>query len=71
MNPFVAEMDFTEQAKVNIECLTLIDREVFACGPRDTPGAFRLKYPQYWNVNEDGTAPAYVNYPRIVGKGEA
>ena len=66
INPNISEVKFPEQAKENIECLGLIEREIFALRPTDNPGQLEPKHPQYWGeIGEDGTIPVMLRYPRV------
>jgi hypothetical protein len=59
MNPPVATVNLEELARRNIMDLAVIEREIFECsvGP---DGKFVLKNPQYWDLQPDGSVPAYV-----------
>ena len=70
MNPTVSDLDFKEIAKENMRCLTLFHNEIFGSTPSDEPGRLAPHYPEYWNVREDGTAGAHLNYPRIAYRGD-
>lgn len=66
LDPSISEINFPKQAKENIECLDLIEREIFALRLTDTPGRPERKYPQYWGeIGEDGTIPVMLRYPRV------
>ena len=54
MNPPVAEIDFPELAKKNIQNLSVIEREIWAAYHNDE-GLVPLQ-PKYWDIKPDGTA---------------
>ena len=62
MNPKVGEIPamipFSKLAKRNIQDLAAIEREIFAV--RVTTGAFILVNPQYWDIQEGGTAKIFL-----------
>ena len=55
MNPKVAEINFQELAKKNIQNLSIIEREIWAAYP-DTDGKLVPLQPEYWDIKPDGTA---------------
>lgn len=58
MNPKVATIPFVDLAKRNIDDLATIEREVFAY--RITNGRLSPVQPRYWDVQSDGTVPAFL-----------
>ncbi len=58
MNPKVGRIKFPELAKQNLQNLAIVEREVF--GTED--GTLIPKQPKYWDVQEDGTVPAFLRY---------
>lgn len=59
MNPPVAEVDVGALAKRNILDLATIEREIFECR-RGTGGTVMPSRLLYWDINEDGSVPAYL-----------
>lgn len=58
MNPKVAQINFSELAKKNIQNLALVEREVFDVSFDE--GKLVPKYPKYWDIQPDGTVPIYL-----------
>lgn len=58
MNPKVADVPFTELAKRNVEDLATIEREIFAYRIND--GKLAPVQPKYWDLQPDGTVPAFL-----------
>ncbi len=59
MNPKVAQIDFKELAKSNLQHLSTIEKEIFGVDI-GANGAFILKQPKYWNCNNDGKVSGYL-----------
>ena len=58
MNPKVATIPFEVLAKRNLQDLSVIEREVFGVGIDN--GKLVPDQPKYWDVQNDGTVPAFL-----------
>lgn len=58
MNPKVASIPFQELAKGNLQGLATIEKEIFGVNFKD--GKLVPHHPQYWDVGNDGTVPAFL-----------
>ena len=58
MNPPVAQINFPELAKKNIQNLAVIERELWSAAI--IGGELMPFQPKYWDINPDGTAPTYL-----------
>ena len=58
MNPPVAQINFPELAKKNIQNLAVIEREFWSAAI--IGGKLMLFQPKYWDINPDGTVPIYL-----------
>jgi hypothetical protein len=59
MNPKVAEIDFKEFAKRNLQDLSTIEKEIFDVKV-SANGGFIPQQPKYWNFSNDGKMAAYL-----------
>lgn len=58
MNPKVAEIPFPNIAQQNLKHLSTIEKELF--GYADKNGAIHPHQPKYWDINPNGTMPAFL-----------
>ncbi len=58
MKPEVAQMCFRNLAKRNLQDLAIIEKEVF--GVRIESGRLIPHHPQYWDLQPNGTVPAFL-----------
>ena len=58
MNPKIAEIPFQELAQQNLKCLSTIEKEIF--GHDYNNGAIIPPRPKYWDINKNGTTPAFL-----------
>ncbi len=58
MNPKVAQIDFRALARSNLQDLAVVEKEIFGCNVKD--GKLVPHHPEYWDIQEDGTVPAFL-----------
>jgi hypothetical protein len=58
MNPTVADIDFKKLAQQNLKYLSTIEKEIFAY--KINGGAIAPTHPEYWDIEDDGTAPVFL-----------
>lgn len=60
MNPKVASIPFQQLAKRNLQDLAIIEKEIF--GTDFSNGKLVPHNPKYWDVQKDGTVPAFLRF---------
>lgn len=60
MNPKVASIPFQQLAKRNLQDLAIIEKEIF--GTDFSNGELVPHNPKYWDVQNDGTVPAFLRF---------
>ena len=58
MNPKVATIPFQQIAKKNLQNLAIIEKEIFGADFRN--GNLIPHHPKYWDIQKDGTVPAFL-----------
>jgi hypothetical protein len=58
MNPKVGEIDFEPLAKLNIQALAVIEKEIFACSWNKDHWV--LGNPKYWDIEADGSTTMFI-----------
>ena len=58
MNPTIAEVPFAKLAKLNLQNLALIEKEIL--GVEFDNGRLVPKQPKYWDIQKDGTVPVFL-----------
>jgi len=58
MNPKVAQIDVQALAKSNLQDLAVVEKEIFGCDLKD--GKLVPHHPKYWDIQADGTVPAFL-----------